>query len=144
MFSRNYKEKTIESALFSVSALKVVILFLICLFLFRNSLLLFKETSLLDFLTGKFWYPTPVNRQFGLLPLFFGSLIGPSGCGKSTSIRCLNRMNDLIKNCRVEGEIPIEGCLRSAPTWNETSDRLESFQNPREKSTEDYITGRFG
>ena len=79
MFNRNYKEKAIESVLFSVSALTVVILFLICLFLFRDSLLLFKDTSLLDFLTGKFWYPTSVNKQFGLLPLFFGSLIVTAG-----------------------------------------------------------------
>jgi phosphate transport system permease protein len=75
MLSRIYKEKTIEWTLFSVSALTVVILFLICLFLFRDGLLLFKDTSLMDFLTGKFWYPTSINRQFGLLPLFFGSLI---------------------------------------------------------------------
>ncbi len=33
------------------------------------------------------------------------ALIGPSGCGKSTFLRCLNRMNDVIDNCRVEGEI---------------------------------------
>jgi phosphate transport system ATP-binding protein len=33
------------------------------------------------------------------------ALIGPSGCGKSTFIRCLNRMNDLIPEARVEGEI---------------------------------------
>jgi len=37
------------------------------------------------------------------------ALIGPSGCGKSTFIRCLNRMNDLIENCRVEGKVSIEG-----------------------------------
>ncbi|MGI5991449.1 MAG: phosphate ABC transporter ATP-binding protein PstB [Methanosarcina sp.] len=37
------------------------------------------------------------------------ALIGPSGCGKSTFIRCLNRMNDLIKNCRIEGRVLIEG-----------------------------------
>jgi phosphate transport system ATP-binding protein len=37
------------------------------------------------------------------------ALIGPSGCGKSTFIRCLNRMNDLIKSCRTEGKISIEG-----------------------------------
>lgn len=36
------------------------------------------------------------------------ALIGPSGCGKSTFIRCLNRMNDLIKNCRIEGKILVE------------------------------------
>lgn len=75
MLGRIYKEKTIEWTLFSVSVLTVVILFLICLFLFRDGLLLFKDTSLMDFLTGKFWYPTSINRQFGLLPLLFGSLI---------------------------------------------------------------------
>lgn len=37
------------------------------------------------------------------------ALIGPSGCGKSTFLRCLNRMNDTIENCRVEGEIMVEG-----------------------------------
>jgi phosphate transport system ATP-binding protein len=109
------------------------------------------------------------------------ALIGPSGCGKSTFIRCLNRMNDLIKNCRIEGRVLIEdkniyeiatdvvelrkqvgmvfqkpnpfpmsiydnivygprlhgvsktdfdgiveGALRSAALWEETSDRLKS------------------
>ena len=33
------------------------------------------------------------------------ALIGPSGCGKSTFIRCINRMNDVIENCTVEGKI---------------------------------------
>ena len=37
------------------------------------------------------------------------SLIGPSGCGKSTFIRCLNRMNDVIENCNVEGSIFLDG-----------------------------------
>ncbi|MCQ1537253.1 phosphate ABC transporter ATP-binding protein [Methanosarcina sp. KYL-1] len=37
------------------------------------------------------------------------ALIGPSGCGKSTFIRCLNRMNDLIKNCRIEGKVLVDG-----------------------------------
>jgi phosphate transport system ATP-binding protein len=37
------------------------------------------------------------------------ALIGPSGCGKSTLLRCLNRMNDMIPNCRVEGEIVLDG-----------------------------------
>jgi phosphate transport system ATP-binding protein len=35
------------------------------------------------------------------------ALIGPSGCGKSTFMRCLNRMNDLIKSCRIEGEVKL-------------------------------------
>ncbi len=37
------------------------------------------------------------------------ALIGPSGCGKSTFLRCLNRMNDTIVGCRVEGEIKLDG-----------------------------------
>ena len=37
------------------------------------------------------------------------AFIGPSGCGKSTFLRCLNRMNDTIDICRVEGDIRIDG-----------------------------------
>ncbi|MGQ0611096.1 MAG: phosphate ABC transporter ATP-binding protein PstB [Paracoccaceae bacterium] len=37
------------------------------------------------------------------------AFIGPSGCGKSTFLRCLNRMNDTIAACRVEGSIRMEG-----------------------------------
>ncbi len=37
------------------------------------------------------------------------AFIGPSGCGKSTFLRCLNRMNDTIDVCRVQGEIRIDG-----------------------------------
>jgi len=36
------------------------------------------------------------------------SLIGPSGCGKSTFLRCLNRMNDVIDGCRVQGDIELD------------------------------------
>ncbi len=37
------------------------------------------------------------------------ALIGPSGCGKSTYLRSLNRMNDLIENARVEGQVLLDG-----------------------------------
>ena len=37
------------------------------------------------------------------------ALIGPSGCGKSTFLRCLNRMNDLIEGCRIDGTIELNG-----------------------------------
>ncbi|WP_217511911.1 phosphate ABC transporter ATP-binding protein PstB [Octadecabacter temperatus] len=37
------------------------------------------------------------------------AFIGPSGCGKSTFLRCLNRMNDTIDICRVEGDILLDG-----------------------------------
>ena len=36
------------------------------------------------------------------------AMIGPSGCGKSTFLRCLNRMNDTIESCSVEGEIYLD------------------------------------
>ena len=37
------------------------------------------------------------------------AFIGPSGCGKSTLLKTLNRMNDLIPDCRVEGSITLDG-----------------------------------
>ena len=37
------------------------------------------------------------------------AFIGPSGCGKSTLLRCINRMNDLVDSCRIEGEILLHG-----------------------------------
>lgn len=36
------------------------------------------------------------------------ALIGPSGCGKSSFLRCINRMNDTILNCKIEGEITLD------------------------------------
>ena len=37
------------------------------------------------------------------------ALIGPSGCGKSTFLKTLNRMNDLIELCRIEGKVTLDG-----------------------------------
>lgn len=37
------------------------------------------------------------------------AMIGPSGCGKSTFLRTLNRMNDTVEDCRVEGEFLLDG-----------------------------------
>lgn len=37
------------------------------------------------------------------------ALIGPSGCGKSTLLRTLNRMNDLVEGCRIDGTVKIGG-----------------------------------
>ncbi|WP_390619211.1 phosphate ABC transporter ATP-binding protein PstB [Maricurvus nonylphenolicus] len=37
------------------------------------------------------------------------AMIGPSGCGKSTFLRCLNRMNDTIDICRIDGSLQLEG-----------------------------------
>lgn len=37
------------------------------------------------------------------------ALIGPSGCGKSTFLKSLNRMNDLVDGCRIDGKIRLDG-----------------------------------
>ena len=37
------------------------------------------------------------------------AFIGPSGCGKSMLLKCLNRMNDLVEGCRVQGKILLDG-----------------------------------
>ena len=37
------------------------------------------------------------------------AFIGPSGCGKSTLLRCLNRMNDRVPGCRIEGKVHLDG-----------------------------------
>lgn len=37
------------------------------------------------------------------------AFIGPSGCGKSTFLKTLNRMNDLVQNCKIEGEVLLDG-----------------------------------
>lgn len=37
------------------------------------------------------------------------ALIGPSGCGKSTLLKSLNRMNDLVEGCRLEGSVTLDG-----------------------------------
>lgn len=37
------------------------------------------------------------------------ALIGPSGCGKSTLLKTLNRMNDLVEGCRIEGQVLLDG-----------------------------------
>jgi phosphate transport system ATP-binding protein len=49
------------------------------------------------------------NINIGIEEREVTALIGPSGCGKSTFLRMLNRMNDLVEDCRITGEIKIGG-----------------------------------
>src|SRR6188768_827813 len=49
------------------------------------------------------------NISFDISERVVTAFIGPSGCGKSTLLRCLNRMNDLIDNVRIDGQIKIGG-----------------------------------
>ena len=72
------------------------------------------------------------------------ALIGPSGCGKSTFIRCINRMNDVIDICKIQGEIEMDGKNIYAPNTDVVSLREKVgmvFQkpNPFPKSIYDNI-----
>ena len=49
------------------------------------------------------------NVSIGIPDRSVTAFIGPSGCGKTTFLRCINRMNDLIQGCRVNGTIEIDG-----------------------------------
>ena len=58
------------------------------------------------------WYTTNhalKNINIELPQKEITALIGPSGCGKSTFLKCINRMNDLVEGCRIEGEICLDG-----------------------------------
>jgi len=50
-----------------------------------------------------------IDVRFAVQEKAITALIGPSGCGKSTLLRCLNRMNDLIEDVRIEGSVRIDG-----------------------------------
>lgn len=58
------------------------------------------------------WYSTNhalKNINISISPKKITAFIGPSGCGKSTYLRTINRMNDLVENCRIEGEVKLDG-----------------------------------
>ena len=65
------------------------------------------ETKKLNFFYGAIQALHDIS--IAIPPKSVTALIGPSGCGKSTFIRCLNRMNDIIANTRVEGEVLLDG-----------------------------------
>lgn len=64
-------------------------------------------TEGLQFFYGDFKALHDIDLAFGMHQAT--ALIGPSGCGKSTFLRCINRMNDLIPQSRVEGRIVLDG-----------------------------------
>ena len=49
------------------------------------------------------------NINIEIEPNEITAFIGPSGCGKSTLLRCLNRMNDLIEDCKIQGQVLLDG-----------------------------------
>ncbi len=64
------------------------------------------DISNVDLFYGNFQALKKINMQIRERQVT--ALIGPSGCGKSTLLKSLNRMNDLIPNCRVEGKIMLD------------------------------------
>ena len=70
------------------------------------------EGSALDVRNFNLWYGKTqalFNVSMDIQKGQVTSLIGPSGCGKSTLLRCFNRMNDLIDELRIEGEMQVGG-----------------------------------
>ncbi len=68
--------------------------------------------EIINILNLKAYYDNKIvldGISFPIYKNFITAIIGPSGCGKSTLIRCLNRMNDLISNFKLEGEIIFQG-----------------------------------
>ncbi len=81
------------------------------------------EVNHLNLYYGDFQALTDVNIP--VLKNKVTALIGPSGCGKSTFIRTLNRMNDLIDNVRIEGEILLDG----VDIYSDKSDLMQLRKN---------------
>jgi len=74
-----------------------------------------------------------INVDLDILPNKVTALIGPSGCGKSTFLRAINRMNDLIPICRMNGEMKISGQDIYAPEVDVVALRAQVgmvFQKP--------------
>jgi phosphate transport system ATP-binding protein len=65
------------------------------------------EVQHLNLFFGDFQALYNINLQFTEREVF--ALIGPSGCGKSTFLKTLNRMNDLVLNCRITGDVSFDG-----------------------------------
>lgn len=61
----------------------------------------------LDLYYGDFKALKNINIEIN--PNEITAFIGPSGCGKSTLLRCLNRMNDLVEGCKIEGNVLLDG-----------------------------------
>ncbi len=65
------------------------------------------EVQNLDLYYGEFHALKQINMEFKANEVT--AMIGPSGCGKSTLLKCLNRMNDLVEGCRIEGNVLLDG-----------------------------------
>jgi phosphate transport system ATP-binding protein len=70
------------------------------------------DTNVMDVENFNLWYTEKqalIDVSMNVRKNKITALIGPSGCGKSTLLRCMNRMNDLVDGCRVEGKMIFNG-----------------------------------
>ena len=70
------------------------------------------QAAAIDARGFSFWYgdnKTLHDVDLAVPPRAVTAIIGPSGCGKSTFLRCINRMNDLVVDSRVEGYLTVDG-----------------------------------
>ncbi|MGO9607586.1 MAG: phosphate ABC transporter ATP-binding protein PstB [Candidatus Binataceae bacterium] len=75
------------------------------------------------------------------------AFIGPSGCGKSTALRCLNRMNDLVRGFRIKGNVIFRGYDIYAPNVDPVAVRRHIgmvFQQPNPFAMSIYRNVSFG
>jgi len=109
---------------------------------------LMNEETQIDIKGLNLWYGENQALHDVSMPVYknkITALIGPSGCGKSTLLRTINRMNDIIDSCRIQGEICYNGNDIYAPACNVMSVRKRIgmiFQkpNPFPMSIYDNIT----
>jgi phosphate transport system ATP-binding protein len=70
------------------------------------------DKPILEISNLNFWYGQTqalFDVNINIVPHRTTAFIGPSGCGKTTMLRCLNRMNDLIDDTRLDGRITMQG-----------------------------------
>jgi len=103
------------------------------------------ETVDLNLYYGAFHALTDVNIRIPARNVT--AIIGPSGCGKSTLLRSFNRMNDLVENSRVQGQIVIDGANILAPATDLIALRRKVgmvFQRPNVFALSIYNNLKFG
>jgi len=71
---RQKREKSIRIVFFGVALASITTLFLIALFLFMEGIPIFKDVTVIDFVFGKYWYPTDDPPAFGIFPLILASI----------------------------------------------------------------------
>src|SRR5215471_7900312 len=109
-----------------------------------------KDEVVMDVKIDELYYGTFKAVRDTTIPIKKNSItafIGPSGCGKSTVLRCLNRMNDLVRGFRFDGHVRYRGRDIYGPGIDPVAVRRfigMVFQQPNPFSTSIYNNVAFG